>query len=72
MVMLKAEEGNIYQISVSDPNRELAKIHLTLSARIEGSGDDFKAVWNEEEKLTEMAIDLPQDNYAGQSVTIKL
>ncbi len=72
MVMLKAEGGNISQISVSDPNRELGKIHLSISSKIEKTGDNFEAVWNEKEKLTEIAIDLPQDNYAGQSVTINL
>ena len=70
MVMLKAEGESISQITVSDPNRELGKIHLSISSKIEKSGDNFKAVWNEKEKATEIAIELPQDNYAGQSVTI--
>jgi chondroitin AC lyase len=70
IVLVKAEGGNITQISVSDPNRELGKIHLSISSKIEKSGDNFKAVWNENEKVTEIAIDLPRDNYAGQSVTI--
>ena len=72
IVLVRAEGENITQISVSDPNRELGKIHLSISARIEKTGDNFKAVWNEKEKVTEIAIDLPQDNYAGQSVTINL
>ena len=72
IVLLKAEGENITQISVSDPNRELDKIHLSISSKIEKAGENFKTVWNEKEGVTEFAIDLPQDNYAGQSVTIFL
>lgn len=72
IVMLKLKDDGVSEISVSDPNRELRKIHLTLSIKIEKEGENFKAIWNEKEKLSEIAIDLPQYNYAGQSVTIKL
>jgi chondroitin AC lyase len=72
IVLVKAAGGNITQISVSDPNRELGKIHLSFSSKIEKSGDNFIAVWDEKEKVTEIAIDLPQGNFAGQSVTINL
>jgi len=72
MVMLKAGGGNITQISVSDPNRELGEIHLSISSKFEKVGENFKAVWNEEKGVTELAIKLPRDNYAGQSVTINL
>ncbi len=72
MVLLKLEGENVSRISVSDPNRELGKIHLSVSAKIERFGEGFKAVWNDGEKVTEIAIELPRDNYAGQSVTIDL
>ena len=72
IVMLKAEGQNITEISIADPNRELGKMHLSISAKIEKEGENFKAVWNEKDKATELAIDLPKGVYAGQSVTIKL
>ncbi|KPL15816.1 MAG: chondroitin lyase [Bacteroides sp. SM23_62] len=72
MVVLKTDGENITRISVSDPNRELGKIHLTVTAKMDKAGEDFKVVWNEKEKVTEMAIELPQGPYAGQSVTIDL
>ena len=72
IVLLKAEGNKITQISVSDPNRELGQIHLSISTKIEKTGDNFEAVWNEKEEVTEIAIELPRDNYAGQSVTIYL
>lgn len=72
IVMLKAEGQKITEITVADPNRELGKMHLSISARIEKEGENFNAVWNEKEKNTQLVIDLPQDVYAGQSVTIKL
>ena len=72
IVLVKMEGANITQISVSDPNRELCEIHLSVTGRMEKTGKDFRAVWNEEKGLTEIAIDLPQGHYAGKSVTINL
>jgi len=72
IVMLKMEGEKISEISVSDPNRELSKFHLSVTAKIISHGEDFVSVWNEMEGLSEISIDLPQGNYAGQSVTIKL
>ncbi|MFP4622152.1 MAG: hypothetical protein ACLFM7_12635 [Bacteroidales bacterium] len=45
---------------------------ITVSSRIEKSEDNFQAVWNEEEKMTDISVDLPQGVYAGESVTINL
>jgi chondroitin AC lyase len=72
IVLLRIEGNKITQISASDPNRELRKIHLSVTTKIEKAGDNFKAVWNEEDGVTELVIELPRDNYAGQSVTIYL
>ena len=72
IVMLKMNGGKVEKISVSDPNRELAKFHLSISGKIENPGEYLNAVWNEKEKLTHITILLPQGNYTGDSVTIKL
>lgn len=72
IVMVKSEGNYLSEISVSDPNRELRKMVLSISTKFEKEGDDFKAVWNEKEKISEITIDLPQGDYAGKSVTIKL
>lgn len=72
IVMLRLKNGQITEISVADPNRELASFNLSVSAKIEKSGENFNAVWNANKELTHVSIELPQDNYAGDSVTIKL
>jgi chondroitin AC lyase len=72
IVMLKMKNGQLTEISVADPNRELARFNLAVSAKIEKSGENFKAFWNENSDLTHIFIDLPADNYAGGSVTINL
>lgn len=69
--MLKIKEGKISEISVSDPNRELSKMHFSLTIPVEGAGDNYNSIWNEKKKISEISIDLPQDVYAGKSVTIK-
>jgi chondroitin AC lyase len=72
IVMVKTNGGEVTEISVADPNRELGKMHLSISSKIEKTGENFKAVWNKKEKISELTIDLLQGNYAGKSVTIQL
>lgn len=72
IVMLKMEGEKLSEISVSDPNRELLKFRLSVSSKIVAHGENFVSVWNETEGASEISIDLPQGNYAGKSVTIKL
>ena len=70
--MVKTEGQTIKYISVSDPSRKLSRIHLIVSGKIEKTGNGFKASWNQIKSLSEISIDLPQDVYAGKSVTIEL
>ena len=59
LVMLKYNAaGNVTQLLVSDPTRLLKTIHLSINS---GSG-----------VLQRYAIDLPQNEYAGRSVKVKL
>ncbi|MBW8330637.1 MAG: hypothetical protein K0M40_01340 [Prolixibacteraceae bacterium] len=70
-VMVKTEGAAVKQISVADPSRKLGKIHVAVTGKFEKSGENFKSVWNKEKGISEIAIDLPQTVYAGQSVTIE-
>lgn len=69
-IVLFQQSDNGLRLTVSDPNRQLGKMLLTVSTRIEGKGSRFRAVWNEEEKVSEIVIDLPAGQYAGSSVTV--
>lgn len=71
LIILKMEGQKLSGITVADPNRELSKMHFSVSMKIEKEGKNFKAAWNEKEKVTNIVIDLPKDNYAGDSVTIE-
>ncbi len=72
VVMVKTDGSAVKQISVADPSRKLGKIHLTVTAKIEKSGTDFKSSWNMEKGMSEIAVTLPRTVYAGKSVTIEL
>ena len=71
-MMLKTDGASVKQISVADPSRKLGKIHVTVSQKMEKSGENFRSFWNEKKGRSEIAIELPQTVYAGQSVTIEL
>lgn len=72
MVMVKTDGAALKSISVSDPSRKLSRLHLTVSQEINKSGKNFVSVWNKEKGVSEIAVDLPQTVYAGESVTIEL
>jgi chondroitin AC lyase len=71
IVMIKTEGETVKKLSVSDPTRKLARIHVSVSTRIEKNGDHFKAIWDESKKVSEVTIDLPQGVYAGKSITVE-
>jgi hypothetical protein len=43
---------------------------LSISQKINANGEGYKAVWNDTSGATEIAVDLPQNEYAGKSVTV--
>lgn len=71
-VMVKTEGAAVKQISVADPSRKLGKIHVSITGKMEKSGENFRSFWNEKKRVSEISIDLPQNVYAGNSVTIEL
>lgn len=72
LVMVVLDGSAIKSISVADPSRKLGKIHLSVSSRVETSEANFRSLWNDKERMSEITIDLPQGAYAGQSVTVDL
>ncbi|MCX6334137.1 MAG: polysaccharide lyase beta-sandwich domain-containing protein [Bacteroidia bacterium] len=72
LVMVKTDGKDIRSISVADPSGRLRKIHITVNARIEKKGENFKAIWDDSKQVSEIAVDLPLDVYAGKSVSIDL
>lgn len=70
LVMLKADSGKVREITVADPTQKLAKIQLSIPARLDGRGGDFTCAWNANTRTSDLTIDLPQGPEAGRSVTI--
>jgi chondroitin AC lyase len=69
MLLIKTSNGNIDQITAADPSRKLRKMHFSITSEINKEGEDFTAQWHPEKGVSEITVDLPQENYAGQSVT---
>ena len=71
--ILMAKPGNNqFELTVADPTRKLGKIHFSVNYRFERKGQNFLSVWNETKKVSDISIDLPQGERAGESVIIKL
>lgn len=72
IVLLHRLPNNHIQLTVSDPNRELGRIMLSLNLRVAASGEKGTSRWDEAKQLSEIMIDLPKGQYAGSSVTVHL
>ena len=72
MVMVKMEEDRVVQVSVSDPSRRCSRATVTVSGIYESTADGVVAIPDEDRQTTLLLVDLPQDAYAGKSVTLKL
>jgi len=72
MAMLKLQGNRIKELSLADPSRKLSRILITVSGIYSVSGDGFVALPNNNQNITYFVVDLPQGDYAGKSVTIKL
>ncbi len=72
VVMVQAAGPSIKKITVAYPSRKIKTIQLKVTARMEGSGDHFKAVWHEAKGYSTVTVDLPQEAYAGQSVILDM
>jgi chondroitin AC lyase len=70
IILIKMNEGKVHQISVADPNRELGKMSLSLSGKISSPDDNFSSYWDDQQKTSQVFIDLPKGQYAGKSITI--
>ncbi len=72
IIMIKMEGKKVKEISVADPSRKLGKILITVSDVYNRTGENFVAIPDLNKKSTTFIIDLPQDVYAGKSVTVKI
>jgi chondroitin AC lyase len=70
LVMVHLSDGKVEKITAADPTRLLKTMHLKISSRIEGNGQDWKAIWNRRGGYSDIYIKLPSNEYAGKSVVI--
>ncbi len=71
LVMIQIDDQVIKKISVADPSRKTNRMHLSISVPLSHASDEISAVWNEKMGYTELSIDLPQNVYAGKSVSVE-
>jgi chondroitin AC lyase len=70
-VIVIMEREVIKEIAVADPSRKLNRLHMTISGKFypddrQGLQVEFDSV----ARMSHLAIDLPVDIYAGQSVVL--
>jgi len=63
---------NFKKITVADPTHKLSTLQVSIGQiPFQGSGSNWKAVWDATKKASVITIDLPKDGYAGKSVVIE-
>ncbi len=71
LVLIRTEAGRIAQIAVADPARKHAAVRLSVSARLDGAGEHWTAAWDAAQQRSEIGIDLPAGEYAGQTRVVE-
>lgn len=72
MVMVHTKAGAITSIAVADPTQKLTALSLKVSARITGSGPQWKSRYDAATRTSTLQINLPADAYAGQTVLLDI
>lgn len=70
LLMIETSDDHLREICVADPSRKLKSIEIQVNREI-GEKEDYEVSWDEIEGYSTLLIDLPQGDYAGQSVVIE-
>ena len=70
LIMIESELGDPTQISVADPSRKLETVEIMINREI-AEGKSYEVSWDEIDGYSTVLIDLPQGDYAGQSIVIE-
>ena len=70
MIMVKVRGGQVDRISIADPSRKLLKAHFSFSGRFKTSNEKARVSYDSATDQTFVEVELPQGDYAGESVTI--
>lgn len=71
LVMVKMSGKEIDKITVSDPTRELKTFRLSVTARFQGEGYNWKALWYKSANYSTVDIELPAGDEAGRSAVLE-
>lgn len=69
MVMAKLSNGQV-KISVADPSRKLLKAHFSVTGKYTTTNAKAKTTYDSAADKTYVDVELPQGDYAGESITI--
>ena len=72
IVMIQSNGKAIRKIAVSDPTTKLKTVQLSITAKVQKSGRNWAAFWDDGLKMSTIKFDLPQEGMAGQSVVSNL
>ena len=72
MIMLKLNGDRITELSVADPSRTLNRLSINLPGIYKINKTGVSCFPDIKQNKTRLLVDLPQNSYAGSSVTLKL
>jgi chondroitin AC lyase len=69
-VMVKLQANRVERITVADPSRTHDILELAINRPIEGAGPHWRAAWQPAQETSRITVDLPRQEWAGQSVVL--
>ncbi|MFT6479337.1 MAG: chondroitin AC lyase, partial [Spirosomataceae bacterium] len=70
IVIVKLADGNIKEVTVSDPTRKLSEFTFSVNKKLGKPQSDNADVVNTSSNETQVSVKLPQTVYVGKSVTV--
>lgn len=71
LVMIETYGEEITKITVADPSRKHVSFNFSLNSRFTGADSTWKAVWNEEKKISDVTANLPSGFYKGKGLVMR-
>ncbi|MBD0286250.1 MAG: chondroitin lyase [Flavisolibacter sp.] len=72
IVMVRMDGKKIEKIAVSDPTQKLNSLQLKINVTVTGSGNNWRATWDKQNKWSTIQVDLPKEGEAGKSVVLNI
>ncbi|GAA5221934.1 polysaccharide lyase family 8 super-sandwich domain-containing protein [Membranihabitans marinus] len=72
LVMIKFDNNEVTEITLSDPSRKNRKMHLSISQPLTCNNANVDSTFDDESGLSTLSVTMPKAEFSGQSVIVSM